>query len=447
MYRIAILLLTLLCSLFSKGQEKSLEECIKYAINNNLSLSTQKIQSEIMDEAYKQSKRNLMPTIETGISGTQIFGRSIDPKTNSYIEKGSILSSNMYLTSNLIIFQGFIKQNTIRYKKLQRIMSLEDVNQSQMQITFDVMNSYYDVVYYLNLEKIADEQIKLTELNVQNTKKRIKIGLKAEADLLEIQAQKASEIHNKITVENKMQNALLKLKKLMNYPIDKPLKVMISPVMELPKGIPTVDSIYNIALEHMPMVRKAELEVLASRKNLAINRGRLYPTLSIGGDISSSYADSWKVLRDANNKDLGYKTVDFDKQITDNISKRVFARLSIPIFQGWANRSDIKIAKQRIRIAKNKKEIAQHNLLQEITEDRQQLTALTKEQQQLQIKELAVKKAFQVAEKKLEQGIISTIEFYTAKNQLANTQVELLRTRLQRQIKEQTMEIYLNKQR
>lgn len=445
MYRLFILLFALLCSLWVKAQEMSLEECIDYAIGNNISLSTQKMKVEIAEEEYRQSKRNLLPLVEAGISGSQLFGRSIDPKTNAYIDKGSIFSSNMYLSGQIRLFEGFARQNTIRYKKLQRLMSSEDVSQSQMEIAFQVMNSYYDVVYYINLLSIADEQVALTRLNLKNTEKLIEIGLKAEADLLEMQAQEASELHNRLTVKNKMEKALLTLKKLMNFPIEKPLSIPADPVVTFCENIPGIDSIYGVALGHMPLVQKAKLDVKAHRKNLAISRGNLYPSLSVGGNFSSSYADSWKEQIDPNDEALGYRTVGFKDQVSENISKRVFVQMSIPIFQRWESRSKIKTAKRRLAIARNERENAERNLLQEISEDYQQLEALGKERNQLQIKAKAMNEAYKIAEKKLEQGLISILEFYTAKNQLANTQAELLRTKLQLKIKEKTMDFYLGR--
>ncbi len=220
MKRLFFTVLLIGLSFLGLSQEMKLEECIQYALANNIALSNTEIRASVAKENYCQAKRNLLPVVETGISGNQLFGRSIDPKTNSYVSEGSILSANMYLAAQINLFDGFKKQNNIRYNKLQYLISREDINQSQMELSFKVMNSYYDVLYYKELERIATEQVKLTKMNLKRTKKQIDLGLKAASDLLEIQAQEASEIHNQITTKNKKETALLTLKKLMNFPVN-----------------------------------------------------------------------------------------------------------------------------------------------------------------------------------------------------------------------------------
>lgn len=446
MIRFILVILLLLLNFLGMSQEMQLEECIRYAISHNVTLATATANAKIAKEKYRQSKRNMLPLVETGISGSKLFGKSIDPNTNSYVAEGSILSSEMYLSAQLNIFQGFTRQNTIRYHKLLHLMSKEDAKQSQMEIAFQVMNCYYDVMYYVELLQLTDAQIALTKMNLKNTQKLIEIGLKAESDLLEMQAQEATEIHKKITIKNKKETALLTLKKLMNFPLKQTLRIANEDLPLLASQPLSVDSIYQVAHTHMPLVKKSELNVLASRKNVAIRRGELYPRLLFGGNISSNYANSWKKRVNPDDEDSGYKTVAFNDQISDNVSKRIFLRLNIPIFSAWANRSAIKTAKYEREIAQNELKNTELSLRQEITEEHQQLAALREEQKQLQIKEKAMKEAYKIAEKKLEQGLIGVIAFYTAKNQLANAEIDLLRTQLQAKIKEKTIAFYLGRE-
>ncbi|PIF03352.1 MAG: hypothetical protein CR987_00245, partial [Draconibacterium sp.] len=381
-----------------------MEECIKYALSNNISLSNTEISASVAQEEYRQSKRNMLPIIGTGIGGGQLLGRSIDPKTNTYVSEGSIMSANIYLSAQIDLFDGFKKQNRIRYNKLRYLMSKEDISQAQMELAFKVMNYYYDVLYYIELEKIASEQVKLTQLNLKHTKKQIDLGLKAASDLLEMQAQEASEIHNQIVMKNKKETALLTLKKLMNFPISRNLELSKKALLTFANTVPSADSIYKMAQQHMPLLKKSALSVQASKKNLAIQRGNLYPSLSFGGNISSSYSDSWTEPIDPNNNQLGYKTISLHDQLSSNISKRLFLQLNIPIFSRWANRSAIKIARYNLEVAQNELKDTERLLHQEIVSEHQQLTALVEEQKQLQIKQKAMKEAYKVATKKMEQG-------------------------------------------
>ncbi len=118
-------------------------------------------------------------------------------------------------------------------------------------------------------------------------------------------------------------------------------------------------------------------------------------------------------------------------------------QLNIPIFSRWASRSAIKNAKYNLEIARNELKETEQALYQEIVGEHQQLKALIEEQKQLQSKQKSMSEAYKIAEKKLKQGLINVIDFYTAKNQLANAEAELLRTKLQRIIKEKTIAFYM----
>ncbi len=443
MIRLSLTLCLIVFGFWGFSQEMKMEECIHYALVNNISLTNVEIKASVAKERHQQSKRNMLPIVESGIFGNQLFGRSIDPKTNTYVSEGSIFSANMYLSAQISLFDGFKKQNRIRYDKLQYLMSREDVNRWKMDLAFKVMNAFYDVLYYTKLETIAMEQVKLTKLNLQHIQKQIDLGLKAESDLLEMQAHEAAEIHRQISLKNEKEMALLLLKKMMNFPVNQSFVVSETTLVNFKNTVPSVDSIYQMAHKHMPLLKKSELNLKANQKYLAIRRGDLYPSLSFGGNVSSSYSDSWTELIDPNNTEMGYKTIPFQNQFSNNISKQLFVQLRIPLFSRWENRSEIKIAKYNVETARNELLEAEQLLYQEIVSEHQQLAALTEEQKQLQIKQKAMQEAYKIAEKKLEQGLINVMDFYTAKNQLANAEAELLRVQLQRIVKEKTIDFYL----
>lgn len=426
-----------------KAQEMSLKDCVLFAVENNISFTNKKIEAAISKEIFQQSKRNLTPSLGLESTGNLFFGKSIDPTTNAFVNQ-KLFSTNFYLSSQIELFRGFVKQNTIKFNKAQYLMNQEDVRQKEMELSFEVMNNYYDVLYYQNLLEIVEEQVKLTQLNLKKMEKLIEIGLKAQADLLEMQAQEASELHNKLTISNKLESAELSLKKAMNYPVNE-LLILEKEAQFFVQNTPQISIIYEMALAHMPLVKRSQLAYEASKKNLAIKRGQFYPSLVLGGNYSTNFADSRKERIFPNEKDSPFRTIRFKDQFSQNASQSIYLQLSIPLFRQWRNRSQVKIAKYEQQIAENEQEDVEIALYQQITTDYQQLQALQKEYQQLNIKEKALEEAYKVVEKKLEKGVISIIEFYTAKNQLANAQAEKLRTQMQLRIKEKTMEYYMGK--
>lgn len=440
--RITTLFLCLLCIKMGYAQDMSLDQCIRYALENNLAYENKNIEASIAQEQHVQSKRNFLPSIGLGSSANKRYGRSIDPTTNTFINQ-DFFSTNFYLESQLDLFQGFTRLNAMKYQKLQSLISRENVKQQEMDIVFAVMNKYYDVLYFSNLKNIVKEQVELTSLNLKKTQKLIDLGLKAESDLLEMKAQEASEAHNMVLAQNQHDQALLALKNLMNYPAEKDLLLQTEEIIVPPDSNLSPDDVYARAQGYMPSVQRANLDAEAAQKQFDIARGNLLPRLSLGAGAYTNYADSRKEHIDLNDPNSALRTVPFQDQWAQNMSKSIYLSLQIPIFNRWSGMSRVKQARLERTMARNRQQEEQQKLFQLINEDIQQLNSLQKEHDLLLTKKDALQEAYVIAEKKLEQGLIGVIEFYTAKNQLAQAQSDWMRTLLQLKIKEQTIRFYM----
>lgn len=436
-----ILILVFFMPFLLGAQDMSLEDCIQYAFEHNIALANQKIQSKIAKENYLQARRDLLPAFGAGSGADMFFGKSIDPTTNDFVNE-RLFSTSFYLNSQLELFNGFVKQNNIKFNRLQLLISREDVRQGEIELRFQIMNHYYDALYYQSLLKLTDEQLALTQLNLQKTQKLIDLGLKAESDLLEMQAQEAAEVHNQLQVKNNWDNALLNLKKLLHFPVEDML-VLKQEDNSTVEALLSMNEIYHQAVSHMPLIKKAALDVKATQKGVALAKGQLFPSLLLGANYGTNFADSRKEKRypeDENSTEM--RTIPFEKQFSQNASQSVFLRLNVPIFYQWGRHSKVKQAKHQLNIAENNQKDMARVLYQQIADDYQQLQALSKEKEQLIIQQKALQKAYEIADKKLNQGLISVIEFYAAKNQVAKAKADLLRTETLLKIKEKTMEIY-----
>jgi outer membrane protein len=353
---------------------------------------------------------------------------------------------NFYLDSQLDLFRGFTRVNSAKFQKLHYLISREEAKQQEMAIAFEVMNKYYDVLYFNKLQTIVHEQVELTALNLQKTQKMITLGLQAESDLLEMKAQESSELHNLTLVQNQYEQALLALKNLMHYPLDDDLEIKDGEFQDSADSFFSPDEVYLIALGHMPSVQSANLNAEASLKQFNLARGSLMPQLSLGAGLYSNYADSRKEAVDPNNPNSAMVTVPFQNQFSQNMAQSVYLSLQIPIFNTWRGMSKVKRARLEHTMALNTQQDEKQNLYRLISEDIQQVNALQKERDLLQAKKELLREAFAVSEKKLEQGLISVLEFYTAKNQLAQAEADWMRTILQLNVKERTIRFYMGEE-
>ncbi len=419
-----------------KSQEKwTLNQCISYAVKNNLDVKSNSIQNSVNKENFYQSKRDLLPYVSITGSGKKSSGRSLNTESYEYINTKST-SASIGAYTGIDIFKGFTKRNTISYKKMTYLSGLEAEKQQKYDIAFSVMNAYYNAVYYHGLIEIVKEQKELSELNLKQTQKKVNLGLKAKSDLLEMESRLSKEELTLIQTQNNYKTALLDLKQAMNLIAVDSFSIDFSDqnVKVIDGVVITPSEVYTKALAFYPSIKAKELSKDAARKNVAIAKGDLYPSLTMTGGYYSDYY-----------KAKGGSAPSFFDQLKNKTGQYVSLSLSVPVFQKWGLRSDVKVAKLNYLQSENTYNKAKLELFNEISQNCQELESYYSEYKQLVSQEKYAGVAFEVAEKKFNQGLISIIDMYDSKNVLAQAKSDLLRTELLYVIKKKTMDYYMGK--
>lgn len=414
-------------------QNWSLNQCILYAIENNINLKEYDILEKMSMESVNQSKRNMLPGIEASTNAGLNYGRSVDPITNNYVTT-EFFSNSYNLGTSITVFDGFRLQNKIKYEKFRKQISEYNRLNAIDDLAFSVMTSFFDVVYYKGMLKIAKEQVETTKLNLKTTEKQIEVGLKAKADLLEMRANLEREELNRIQIENSRKTALLQLKQQMNLVSGEEMNLVEKANSVATENIADPEGLFNQFTTWSPYYQSIEANLKATEKNLSISRSQLYPSIFARGSVNTGFSET-------NTTELG-NVIAFGEQFKNNRNQYLGASLSIPLFYKWANRSNVKMAKLNIERAKTILEDEKQKMFFEMANDLTDLEALYKEYNQFVKRNEVDELAFKAAEKKLEQGLTTIVEFYIAKNRLASTNSQVLRARLQWEIKMKTIEFY-----
>jgi outer membrane protein len=232
---------------------------------------------------------------------------------------------------------------------------------------------------------------------------------------------------------------LLELKKAMNFPVSEELHLLETNDIDTIESaiFENADSVYSLALEHLPAVKAKHRQLEAVEKSLAVAKGSLYPSLSLYGGYYTGFYET--------NTDNQGNAISFKNQFKNNASQSVGISLSIPVFIRWKNRSEIKISKLELEKERVNLDNYKNQLYYEIESYCQELSAMSAEYIQAKKQTESNRLAFEVAEKKKEQGLFNIIDLYTSKNLLSNAQSELLRTKLQFLLKRKTIDFYLGK--
>ena len=430
---IAVLFLLLISNAFSQ-KAWTLDECIAFAIENNLQVKNTTYTKEANKETYRQSVRNLLPNVNAFTDYRINTGLTEDPQTGVLVNR-EFNNANYSLSANIDIFQGFQKLNAIQAAKYIYKASEEDIVQQKFLLAFRVMSAYYNIKFNEGLVANSLEQQEISQTNYDLVKKQVELGLMAEADLLEAESNLLSDKLLVTQNENILALSKLTLLQEMNLINTTTINLQIEEEIsnDITQGV-AVDSLYASARTFVPLVKSQEYRVKAAKKQLQSTRGLLYPSIRFVAGMSSRFSET--------NTDDNDNIVPFSNQINDNFAHFMGAELSIPITNGWSNRSRVKQQKIAYLQAKNNLKIQEQELFQLIQQLVQTHNALVVELDQSNKRVQSQGIAFQIAQKRYEKGLINAIELFQAQNLFGTAQNENLQVSLRLKVNESTIDFY-----
>ena len=402
----------------------------------NLQLNDFEYTNQGNRETYRQSVRNLLPSVNASSSYLISYGRAEDPNTGTFVNQ-DFYSNNYSLESSIDLFQGFQKINSIKASKFLFKATQEEVLQQKYLLAFRVMQAFYDIQFFEGLVEISKEQLIVSQSNYNLVEKQVELGLKAGADLYEAESLLLTDKLNVTQSNNQLAAAKLTLIQEMNLEntseiaIQKDLQEEVS---NFESEEMKSDSIYTEARAFLPMIKAQELRAKAAKKQVAVSRGRLYPSLSFFAGIGTGY---FETTRDT----LG-NTLPFREQFRDNTSQYIGVNLNVPISNGWSARSRVKQSKIEKLRAENNLKTQEQELFQAIQQLVQDYNSLEVELVQSNQKMEAQNLAFTIAQKRYEKGLINALELFTAKNLYASAQNENLQVKLRSEINKSTLDFY-----
>lgn len=290
------------------SQDKwNLKQCISYGVDNNLEIKNSDLSGEMSELNYSQSKWSFLPNIYANSTSGKRFGKSVDPNTNTFVNS-SFFENSTSLYANLDVFNGFSQINRLAYQRFLMLSAKDNKKNLEDQIAFEVMNAFYDVIYFQKLLDIVIEQKKLSELNFKKTNAMVSAGLKSQADLLEVKANLEKDELTLIQTQNNLESAKISLRKAMNIDMNTELKIdtTVNPSVLLNLTDLNENSIFNKFSSFSPQLQSLETSYQASVKNVSIQKASFYPSISVSASYGTGFYET--------NKDPNGKTYDFNYQ-------------------------------------------------------------------------------------------------------------------------------------
>ena len=431
-----------------------LKSCMHYAVEHST-----KMRIAHADNRDAQIDRRdailaaFTPTIEGSTYAYSNFGRSIDPETNTYIRTTSF-HNGYSLSAGINLFNGFQAVNNLKITKTAQLMGLTKEQQTEDQICLATMEAYCNVLYYTEMQKALQAQVATAEKAVQLATRQEQLGQKSHADVVQMQSDLAERQYQLTTCRNNLNNAMITLKDVMFWPIEKPLKIdgldvglshrgsrivndslVRLPQCDSPTGqVENIAQMVEFAKTNMPAVLLAEGTMKNARLALKTARWQLLPRLSLYGGWSSSYF-TYPGME-------GYVPTPYFEQMKNNGGEYVQLSLSIPIFDRLSKHSNIAKRKNAYDRAQADYEQTLQTVEAEVRRAIADRDGSADALRQADTRAELQQEAYALNTKRFEQGLISSIEYQTASNNYLNALAEQLNARLQYFIKNSVVNYY-----
>ena len=440
MKRIGILIGWLVWAAGASAQSWSLDDCMKYAVEHATEVKREVVNARQRKQDYQHAVAGFLPTVTGGVQGQYAWGRNIDPETNTY---NNVTTFNNYyqLYAELNVFDGFATINALKQAKLSRDYSATAMQKIQDDRAIDVMQKYVDAAYAEASIQIASEKLNESKRMLAKMQRLYELGEKGRPDVVQMESQVAEDEYNLTHQENVAKQSLLALKSAMNFPVDEELKIQIaeernlkltSDNKEVPESGVNYETVYQGFQNISPDLKSAEYEVERARYDYKIAKGRLLPSLSLGGGISTNY---YKNLSQKGQYD------GFASQFRNNQGEYLALTLSIPIYNSdrWHS---VKKARNDWQLAQVNLEETRRKLHDQIAQAVMDAEGYAKELHQMQKKVASDSLAYHMSSRKFEEGMLSTFDLHTAAQTLLESKIKELQMQMLLIIKQRLVAYY-----
>ena len=462
------LIVMLVCNITIQAQSKkwTLEECVTYAIQNNISIKQSELDSKMALIDKKSAVGRFLPSLNASASHSWNIGLNQDITTGLLQNKTTQFTS-AGANVGIDIYRGLQNQNTLRKANLSIVAAKYQLVKMQEDVALNVANAFLQVLFNKENLKVQKEQLRINEKQYARSEELVKAGSIPRGDLLDVKATLALNNQNVITAENSLLisklslSHLLQLKDFENFDVvdDTDVKDENNIMAQTPSAI------YEKAFEGRTELKIARTNLEIAEKNVAIAKGAFQPTLQGFYSFNSRVAYSDRVTGVIPNASNPTSIVGFVEGTNQNVLSPNFTRvlgnpapffdqfntnkgqsfgmqLSVPIFNGFSARNNVersKVSLERSKIAVEQQNLdLQRNVYTAFADAKGALNAYESSVAALEARQ----GAYNYATEKYSVGLMNSFDFNQSQTLLTNAQSEVLRTKYDYIFKIKILEFY-----
>ncbi|PWK21393.1 outer membrane protein [Arcicella aurantiaca] len=482
MNRFLLFALTITCLTFqtkaqnavqASGNETrlSLQDAVNIALKNNISVKQSENQVLLNSLQLQQSKFNQLPNASGNINESFNFGRSLDPFTNTFVDR-NINYNQLSLGGNVTIFNGYQLKNTIAQNDLLLKATQFDLLAMKENISLQVVLAYLNIMNAEDQLAIAQTQTGITKLQIDRTDKLVKAGSLPQSNLFDLKAQLATEETTVINNQSTLDLAKLSLLQLLNDKNIADVKVdrISVPTPSTAGYDATISKIYEIAQESQPTIKAADVRIQGADKGIEIAKAGFLPIITGNVNLGANQSNAQKdytfksvtsdqnlgvvkfqgqdiplIVTTTNNVPIDNGTTGYFKQLGNTFNYGFGVNANIPIFSKFANRSNVSRAKIQKENANLNAQQARLTLRQNIEQAYTNLNNSAKRFDALTIQVSALEESFRAAESRFNAGAIDFVNYSLQKTNLDKAKANLVQAKYDFIFRTKILDYYQNK--
>ena len=324
----------------SAQKQWTLQDCIDYAMENNITLKKSQLQKQSATEDLKGAKAALLPTVSA--SSNQSLGYQPWKHTGmAYVTNGTVntkvdktsYNGSYSLSGQWTVWNGGRNTNTIKLDRLAEqeaeLSSRETANSIQERIA----QIFSQILYLDESVKVNEQMLESSKKNEERGQEMLNVGKMSKADLAQLSAQRANDEYSIVEAKTQLMNYKLQMKQLLEITDETEFDVAVPEIGDemILAAIPALQTVYEEALLSRPEIERSQLAVKGSEVSVSIAKAGWMPNVSVTGGVTTS-----------TNSLSG---TGWGSQFKSNVNTQLGLGVSMPIYDGRSTKTAVNKAK------------------------------------------------------------------------------------------------------
>ncbi len=433
-----ILFLAVLASLTSANAQKkwTLEDCLNYAIENNITLKKSQLSKATATETLKQSQAALLPSLSA--STNQSVGyrpwtdQSVFTVTNGQVDtevNKTFYNGSYALNAQWTVWNGNQNHNQVKLNRVSEEQAELTAQETANTIQEKIAQLYVQILYMTEAIEVNRQSLETSKKNEERGLQMMEVGKMSKADVAQLSAQRSTDEYNLVSSQSQLANYKMQLKQLLELTNeDFDIAVPATSDEQALQEIPSMMNVYETALLQRPEIKNAELGLKSGDLQLKIAKAGWMPTVSLTGGVTTSTTSL-----NSNNWGTQFKT---------NVNTQAGASVSIPLYDQRKTRTAVnkaRIAQEQAQLNLQEKQKALYASIESYWLDAQTNQQKFRSAQETVASEQA---SYDLLSEQFRLGLKNTVELMTGKDKLLNAQQNKLQSKYMTILNQQLLKFY-----